>query len=61
MWVAGDPQVLHFLRGDGLGCIVNLSGSAVDLPEDASVLIASQRLDGGQLPVDTAAWYEVAG
>lgn len=58
-WAPSEPQVLHFLRGDRLGCIVNLSGSAVDLPQGSSILLASVALDGGRLPVDAAAWYEV--
>ncbi len=60
-WVPGDPQVLHFRRGDRFGCVVNLSGSPVDLPEGATILLASDQFGGGPLPVDAAAWYEVAG
>ena len=37
-------------------CVVNLSGDAVDLPVDGTVVLSSGTLESGMLPNDTAVW-----
>ncbi len=56
-WLPGPDGVLAFRRGD-VGCVVNLSPGPVQLPA-GTVLITSGPLDGGRLPVDTAAWIQL--
>jgi alpha-glucosidase len=55
-WLDSPEGVLTFHREPGLTCVVNMSGSAQPLPEHQRVLLASDELDGDQLPNDTAAW-----
>jgi alpha-glucosidase len=55
-WLDADAGVLAFSRPGGLLCVVNTSGYDIDLPEHASVLLASAGLAGGRLPADAAAW-----
>jgi alpha-glucosidase len=60
-WLDGLPEgVLGFARGTGFACVVNLSDGTVDLPPHERVLLASQDLDGGRLPSDTAAWLRLS-
>jgi alpha-glucosidase len=56
-WIEMGDDVLAFTRGDGsFACVVNMSGSPVELPEHDTVLLTSGPLDEGLLPPDTAAW-----
>jgi alpha-glucosidase len=57
-WLPAPDGVLAFARVD-VGCIVNLSPDPVQLPA-GTVLISSGPLDGDRLPVDTAAWVQLA-
>jgi len=54
-WVDMGPGVIAFERGSGVRCIVNLTGSAVDIG-DGDVLVASIEPDGSMLAADAAAW-----
>ncbi|HEX2298849.1 MAG TPA: glycoside hydrolase family 13 protein [Pseudonocardiaceae bacterium] len=56
-WADAPDGVLHFRRGDGLRCVVNLAGDGFVLPAGAEVLLASGVLDGSRVPRDTAVWY----
>jgi alpha-glucosidase len=38
--------------------VVNVDGSAVDLPNHRRVLVASGPLDGARLPANSAVWLE---
>jgi alpha-glucosidase len=58
-WLNAPPGVLAFARGDGFLCVLNLSDSAVELPGHAALLVASDSLEDGRLPSDTAAWLRV--
>lgn len=60
-WLPGPSGTLVFARGDGLHCAVNLSGAAMPLPENCSVLLATFRIRGGALAPDSAAWFEMPG
>jgi alpha-glucosidase len=51
--------VLAFTREPGFCCVVNFSGTAVELPPRARVLLASAILTDGAVPVDTAVWLDV--
>jgi alpha-glucosidase len=57
-WLTAPEGVLAFARGPRLGCWVNLGPTPVALPPDATVLLASGPLSGGELPPDTAAWLD---
>jgi len=54
-WLPAPDGVLVFRRPGGLVCLVNLSHAAVPLPE-GQVLLASEPVVGGQVPVDAAVW-----
>ncbi|MDT4915574.1 MAG: alpha-glucosidase [Pseudonocardiales bacterium] len=55
-WLPSDPEVLAFSRGTKFACIANLGARATDLPLGATVLLASDPIEGGQLPPDTTVW-----
>ena len=52
--------VLAFARGERFVCVVNFGPDPVELPAGASVLIASDELEGGALPQDTTVWLRQA-
>jgi alpha-glucosidase len=54
-WLPAPEGCLAFRRPGGLVCLLNLSGSAVALPE-GEVLLASADVAGGVLPHDSAVW-----
>jgi alpha-glucosidase len=57
-WLDSDPGVLHFQRGDGLRCVVNLGTAPVKIPEGyGDPTLTSAPLPDGQLPPDSAAWF----
>jgi alpha-glucosidase len=58
-WLELHPQVLAYCRGAGFACVVNMSGSAIDLPDHESLLLASGPLDGDRIPPDTAVWLRM--
>jgi alpha-glucosidase len=60
-WVAGDPTVLHFERGEGLACLVNLSTAPVPLPAGAEIVLSSLPIPDGSVPVDVTVWYSMRG
>ncbi|GLZ56783.1 alpha-glucosidase [Micromonospora sp. NBRC 107095] len=60
-WLPAPDGVLAFSRGGGFTCLVNLSDTAVPLPAEAELLLASGPLDEGLLPSDTAVWLRTAG
>jgi alpha-glucosidase len=55
-WLTSADAVLAFARGENFGCIVNFGREPVELPTGAYVLIASNELEGGALPLDTTVW-----
>jgi len=57
-WRESPPDVLSFDREPGFTCVVNLGDSPVALPAGVRVLLASEPLDGGALPSDTAVWLQ---
>jgi alpha-glucosidase len=59
-WIPSDHSVLAFARGSRFACIVNFGAEPAALPPGAEVLIASNELEGGALPQDTAAWLRQA-
>ena len=54
-WVPAPHGCLAFRRPGGPGCLLDLSGGAVPLPE-ARVLLASADTGDGVLPHDAAVW-----
>jgi alpha-glucosidase len=58
-WLEAGDTVLAFRREPGFACWVNLGSEPVSLPHGATLLLASQDLNDGQLPPDTAAWLTV--
>jgi alpha-glucosidase len=59
-WISSDDSVLAFARGDSFACVVNFGPAPLPLPADATVLIASDELEGGALPQDTTVWLRQA-
>jgi alpha-glucosidase len=55
-WVPVPAHALAFERGDSFACFVNFGPAPLELPAGADVLIASNELEGGALPQDTAVW-----
>lgn len=55
-WVASEPDVLAFTRGDRLLCVTNLSGAPLAMPPHEGVLLASADVSDGHLPSDATAW-----
>jgi alpha-glucosidase len=58
-WLPSAPDTLAYTRGDGFACVVNMSGSPIELPEYQTCLLASSPLDGALLPRDTAVWLRL--
>ncbi|WP_432946058.1 glycoside hydrolase family 13 protein [Kribbella sp. CA-253562] len=50
--------VLSFTRDPGFRCVVNLGSSPIDLPA-GEVLLASEPLLDGELPVDATVWLSI--
>jgi alpha-glucosidase len=59
-WLPSNESVLAFARGERIACIVNFGPEPVALPAGAHVLIASNELEGGELPQDTTVWLRQA-
>ncbi len=59
-WIPSSDSVLAFARGERFACIVNFGPGPVALPVGAHVLIASNELEGGELPQDTTVWLRQA-
>jgi alpha-glucosidase len=55
-----SESVLAFERGARFACIVNFGPDPVELPVGADVLIASDELEGGELPRHTTVWLRQA-
>jgi alpha-glucosidase len=55
-WLPSADSVLAFARGERFVCVVNFGPDPVELPVGAELLIASNELEGGALPEDTAVW-----
>jgi alpha-glucosidase len=55
-WLPSSDSVLAFARGEDFICLVNFGPGPVDLPDGASVLLASSELEGGALPHDSTVW-----
>jgi alpha-glucosidase len=58
-WQPSSTDVLAFIRGERLMCVVNFGADPVALPSDAELLLASTALEGGQLPRDATAWVRL--
>jgi alpha-glucosidase len=58
-WQAAPAGVLAFDRGDSFRCVANLSAEPVPLPAGAAPLLASEPLDTGLLPPDSAVWLRI--
>jgi alpha-glucosidase len=56
-WLPAAEGCLAFRRPGGLVCLVNLSGAPVPLPE-GEVLLSSEPVTDGALPVDAAVWLQ---
>lgn len=60
-WIEAPTGVIAFARSDDFAVMTNLSGEPVPLPEGAHVLLASDEVRDGRLPVDATAWFRPAG
>jgi alpha-glucosidase len=57
-WAESPDGVLVLHREPGLLCVVNLSDAPFPLPDHDRVLLASEPMENGKLPKDTAAWLQ---
>ena len=55
-WVASEPDVLAFTRGDQFLSVTNLSGNPLPLGLHGALLLASADVSDGHLPPDATAW-----
>jgi alpha-glucosidase len=55
-WLEQPDGVLGFTRGADVGCLVNVTGEPVALPEGYDVLLTSGPLVDGRLPAATSVW-----
>ncbi|WP_411149389.1 glycoside hydrolase family 13 protein [Streptomyces sp. A30] len=60
-WLESPPQVLAFVRGDGLVCAVNFGDVPAPAPVPGTPLLASGPCPRGTLPGSTAAWWAADG
>jgi alpha-glucosidase len=58
-WLTATADVLAFQRGDRFVCLTNASPSPVSLPAGALLVLASEDIVDGRLPVDATAWLHV--
>jgi alpha-glucosidase len=58
-WLPSEPDVLAFRRGDRFVSMTNLGAGEVRAPEGAELLLASQELHDGCLPVDSTGWWRL--
>jgi len=58
-WLPSSTHVLAFGRGESFACVVNIGRDPYPLPNGADVLIASDALQGGAVPQDTAVWLKL--
>ncbi|WP_405482145.1 glycoside hydrolase family 13 protein [Streptomyces sp. NBC_00009] len=56
-WLDTPPEVLAFVRGDGLVCAVNFGTAPVPAPVSGAPLLSSGPCPTGVLPGSTAAWW----
>ncbi|MEJ8655346.1 MULTISPECIES: glycoside hydrolase family 13 protein [Streptomyces] len=56
-WLDSSPDVLAFVRGDGLVCAVNFGTAPVPAPVSGAPLLSSGPCPTGALPGSTAAWW----
>jgi alpha-glucosidase len=56
-WLNSPPEVLAFVRGDGLVCTVNFGETAVPALLPGTPLLSSAPCPPGLLPGNTAAWW----
>jgi alpha-glucosidase len=56
-WLESPPEVLAFVRGDGLVCAVNFGTTQAPAPVSGAPLLASGPCPPSVLPGSTAAWW----
>ncbi|MGH2862373.1 MAG: glycoside hydrolase family 13 protein [Solirubrobacteraceae bacterium] len=56
-WLEYGDAVVAFTRGERFGCIVNFGPDAIELPNAAEVLVASNLLEATAVPQDTTVWF----
>jgi alpha-glucosidase len=57
-WLELGPKVIAFRRGDGFASVTNFSDGPIDLPS-ARMWLASVPVEGGRLPADASAWFQL--
>lgn len=55
-WIDAGADVLAFSRSEAFICVVNFSGTPIDLPATHRVLVSSDVVTGGKLPPNAAVW-----
>ena len=57
-WIEAGADVVAFERPGGFACYINF-GTAIQLPANSQILLASGAISGHTLPTDTAAWLRL--
>lgn len=57
-WIEAGADVVAFERPGGFACYINF-GTAIQLPANSQILLASGTTSGHTLPTDTAAWLRL--
>ena len=57
-WIEAGADVVAFARPGNFACYINF-GSAIELPANSQVLVASGPVQGQTLPTDAAAWVRL--
>ena len=57
-WIEAGAEVVAFERPGGFACYINF-GTAIQLPANSQILLASGAISGHTLPTDTAAWLRL--
>ncbi|WP_020574126.1 glycoside hydrolase family 13 protein [Actinopolymorpha alba] len=58
-WLATEPGVLAFSRGDGFTCVLNCSNQPVVSPVQGELLLATDDEVGEKMPPNSAAWWQL--
>jgi alpha-glucosidase len=57
-WIEAGTDVVAFERPGNFACYINF-GTAIELPSNSQILVASGPISGHTLPTDTAAWVRL--
>lgn len=60
-WLTDQPEGTVAFQNEDVAVLANVSAAAVQLPENARVLLSSTPIDGGLVEADATVWYVLEG